>query len=123
MEATTARTLTVTDDVTIDSGGTFRSNPAGTQTGHVLSVGGDLINNGTIDFSTNGNTAAAGIVFTGATDASFTLGGSSTTDLKQTAGVTLNKGTNNTPVLTFSPGGTLTVLGANTAGFLVITNG
>jgi hypothetical protein len=125
-EATTARTLTVTQSVTINSGGTFQSNAAGTQTGHILSVGTDLINNGTIDFSTNANTAAAGIVFTGAADASFTLGAASTTDLKQSvsgAGVTLNKGTNNTPILTFTPGGTLTVLGANAVGFLSITNG
>ena len=122
-EDTTARTLAVTDDVTIDTGGTFRSGLGGIQTGHVLSVGGDLTNNGTIDFSTNGNTAAAGITFTGAANASFSLGGSSTTDLKQTGGVILNKGTNNTSVLSFSPGGTLTVLGANTAGFLTITNG
>ncbi len=122
-ESTTARTLTVGQNVTIDNGGTFQSNPAGTVTTHLLSVGGDLTNNGTLDFSTNANTAAAGITFTGATDAAFTLGGSSTTDFKQTAGVTLNKGTNNTPVLTFTPGGTITVLGANTVGFLTITTG
>lgn len=122
-EQTTARTLTVGQSATINSGGTFQSNPAGTQTGHVLSVGTDLINNGAIDFSTNANTAGAGITFTGATDAAFTLGAASTTDLKQTAGVTLNKGTNNTPVLSFTPGGTFTVLGANAVGFLTITNG
>ena len=122
-EATTARTLTVGQSATIDSEGVFQSNPAGTQTGHVLSIGGNLTNNGTIDFSTNANTAAAGIIFTGATDATATFGGASTTDLKQTAGITLNKGTNNTPVLSFNPGGTLTVLGANAVGFLTITNG
>jgi len=122
-EATTARTLTVGVSATVDSGGVFQSNPAGTQTGHVLSIAGNLTNNGTIDFSTNANTAAAGIVFTGATDATATFGASSTTDLKQTAGITVNKGTNNTPVLSFLPGGTLTVLGANTVGFLTITNG
>ena len=122
-EATTARTLTVGQSVTVNNGGIIRSAATGTQTGHVLSVGGDLTNNGTIDFSTNGNTAGAGITFTGATDAAFTLGAGSTTDLKQTAGVTLNKGTNNTPVLTFNPGGTLTVLGANAVGFLTITSG
>ena len=122
-EATTARTLTVGQTATINAGGIFQSNAAGTQTGHVLSIGQDLINNGTIDFSTNANTAGAGITFTGATDANFTLGAASTTDLKQTAGVTLNKGTNNTPILTFTPGGTLTVLGANAVGFLTITNG
>jgi hypothetical protein len=122
-EATTARTLTVGQSVTINSGGTFQSAATGTVTTHVLSVGTDLTNNGTINFSTNSNTAGAGITFTGASDASFTLGGSSTTNFKQTAGVTLNKGTNNIPVLTFSPGGTITVLGANTVGFLTITTG
>ncbi len=122
-ESVTARTLTVGQNATIDLGGIFQSATTGTQTGHVLSIGGDLINNGTIDFSTNGNTAGAGIVFTGASNNSFTLGSSSTTDLKQAVGVTINKGTNNTPVLTFNPAGTLTVLGANAVGFLTITNG
>jgi hypothetical protein len=122
-EATTARTLTVGQNVTIDSGGVFQSATTGTQTGHVLSIGGNLTNNGTIDFSTNGNTAGAGITFTGASAASVTFGGGSTTDFKQTAGLTVNKGTNNTPVLSFNPGGTITVLGANAVGFLTITNG
>jgi Peptidase family C25/Fibronectin type III domain len=122
-ETTTARTLTVGQSVTVATNGVLQSAATGTVTTHVLSVGGDLTNNGTIDFSTNANTAAAGIIFTGATDAAFTLGASSTTDLKQTAGVTLNKGTNNTPVLTFTPGGTFTVLGANAVGFLTITTG
>ena len=121
-EDTTARTLTVTDDGTTNSGGTIQSGVGGTQTGHVLSVGGDLTNNGTLDFGSNGNTAAAGITFTGAGNASFTLG-ASIHRLKQTGGVTVNKGTNNSNILSFSPGGTLTVLGANAAGFLTITNG
>jgi hypothetical protein len=89
----------------------------------VLSVGRDLTNNGTIDFSTNANTAGAGITFTGTTDTTFTLGATSTTDFKQTAGVTVNKGSSNTPVLSFLPGGTISVLGANAVGFLTITNG
>ena len=122
-EVTTARTLTVGQNATINNGGVFQSATTGTQTGHVLSVGGDLTNNGTIDFSTNANTAGAGITFTSAINAALTLGAGSTTDLKQTAGVTLNKGTNNTPILTFTPGGTLNVLGANAVGFLTITNG
>jgi FG-GAP-like repeat/Fibronectin type III domain len=122
-ESTTARTLTVGQAVAVATNGILQSATTGTVTTHLLSVGGDLTNNGTIDFSTNSNTAGAGITFTGATDAAFTLGGSSTTDFKQTAGVTLNKGTNNTPVLTFTPGGTITVLGANAVGFLTITTG
>src|ERR1043166_6933008 len=48
-ESVTARTLTVGTSVTINTGGIFQSNTAGTQTGHILSVGGDLVNNGTID--------------------------------------------------------------------------
>lgn len=122
-EAATARTLTVGQSATINSGGILRSNPGGTQTGHVLSIGTDLINNGTINFSTNANTAGAGITFTGASDAAFTCGAGSVTDLKQTAGVTINKGSSSTPLLTFTPGGTITVLDASAVGFLTITNG
>src|SRR4051812_46290574 len=58
-EQTTARTLTATADVTVQGGGTFQSNPAGTQTAHNLSVAGNLTNNGTLDFSTNADTAGA----------------------------------------------------------------
>jgi hypothetical protein len=122
-EPTTARTLTVGQSVNINSGGTFQSAATGTVTTHVLSVGTDLINSGIINFSTNGNTAGAGITFTGANDAAFTLNSGSTTNFKQTAGVIINKGTNNTPVLTFTPGGTITVLGANAVGFLTVTSG
>ncbi len=122
-DATTARTLTVVDDVTINPGGTAIASTTGTVTTHVLSVGGDLTNNGTIDYFTNVGLAGAGITFTGTANTTFTLGAGSVTDLKQTAGVTLNKGTNNTPVLSFNPGGTLSVQEANTAGFLTITNG
>jgi hypothetical protein len=120
-EATTARTLTASQSVTVNLGGTFQSASTGTQTGHVVSINRDLTNNGAIDFSTNGNTAGASITFTGPTNASMTLGGSSTTDVQQASGVTINKGANST--LSFTPGGTFTVLGANSAGFLTITNG
>ena len=64
------RTLAVGDYVTVDVGGIFQSAATGTQTGHVLSVGGSLTNAGTIDFSTNTDTAGAGIVFTGAASTS-----------------------------------------------------
>ncbi|MBL8183048.1 MAG: hypothetical protein JNL64_15725 [Blastocatellia bacterium] len=87
-EQTTARTLTVTDDVTIDAGGIFQSNPAGTVTIHQLFVGGDLVNNGTLDLSTNGNTAGAELRFTGT--ANTTLSGTgATTDLRL---LTIQKG-------------------------------
>jgi len=70
-EQTTARTLTLPLSLTINNGGTFRSNPAGTQTGHNLSIAGDLTNNGILDFSTNADTAGAGITFTGASNNTF----------------------------------------------------
>ena len=46
-----------------------------------------------------------------------------TLDLRQTGGLTVNKGSSAGSVLDFSPGGTITVQGANAAGFLTIANG
>jgi len=120
---TSAQSLTVGQSVTVATNGTFQSAAVGVVTTHVLTVGTDLTNNGTINFSTAANLAGAQITFTGNANASFTLNGGSVTNLRQTTGVTLNKGTDNTPILTFTPGGTFTVQGANTAGFLSITNG
>ena len=85
-ESGTARTLTVTSNVT--NSGTIQSSPAGTVTTHVLSVGGNLINNGILDFSTNGDTAGAELRFTGAANASLS-GTGATTDLRL---LTVNKG-------------------------------
>jgi uncharacterized repeat protein (TIGR01451 family) len=121
-EQTTARTLTVGTDVTVQNGGTLQSNPAGTQTGHSLSIAGNLTNNGTLDFSTNADTAGAGIVFTGA--ANNTFGGSgATTDIRL---LTINKGTSNTNVLELNPSN-FTVRGVTTdtvvGGWLTLTNG
>jgi hypothetical protein len=119
-EATTARSLTVGSDVTIGTNGTFQASATGTQTGHLLSLAGNLVNNGILDFSTNGNTAAAGITFTGATNNTFS-GSGSTTDLFS---LTINKGTSSANVLelmtsNFSVQGVAT----DVAGFLNVTNG
>ena len=125
-DTATARSLTTGGSVTVSAGGTFTAFPAATVTGsHTLSVGQDLVNNGTMNFIivTGAFTSSAQITFTGAADAAWTLGGGSTTNLKQTTGVSLNKGTTSTPVLTFTPAGTFTVLGANAVGFLSISNG
>ncbi|MFL6214148.1 MAG: beta strand repeat-containing protein, partial [Blastocatellia bacterium] len=121
-DATTARTLTVTQSVTVDSGGTFASAATGTVTTHVLSVGADLTNNGTLDFSTNGNTAGAGITFTGA--ANNTFGGTgATTDIRT---LTINKGTSSASILEITTSN-LTVQGTTTDGtpmaLLTLTNG
>jgi hypothetical protein len=121
-EDVTARTLTVGGDVTVANGGTFRSALSGTVTTHVLSLGGNLVNNGTLDFSTNGNTAGADITFTGAGSATF--GGSGATSDIRT--LTVNKGSSSASVLdlsttNFTVQGT-TVDGAPMA-FLTLTNG
>ena len=120
---TTARTLTVISNVTIYAGASIKSAATGTVLTHSLLIGGSLINNGTLDFSTNAATAGATITFNSVGNANFTLGAGSITNLRNAAGVTLNKGTSRANVLTFNPGGTLTVQGANTLGFMVITNG
>ena len=70
-DATAAQSLTVSISVTINSGANFDTPATGTVTTHVLTIGSNLTNNGQLDFSTNGNTAGAGIVFTGAANATF----------------------------------------------------
>jgi hypothetical protein len=122
-EATTARTLTVATNVTIASNGIFQSAATGTVITHVLSVGGNLTNNGVLDFSTTAtNVAGAGITFTGA--ANNTFGGTgATTDVRT---ITINKGTSNANILELNPTN-FTVRGAvadsTAANYLTLTNG
>lgn len=118
-EATTARTLTINGSVTIASGGIFQSAATGTATTHLLSVGADLVNNGTLDFSTNGNTAGAELRFVNATNNTMS-GTGTTTDLRL---LSISKGsgtiTTSSPVLEITI--PFTVRGAattDTAGFL-----
>ncbi|MFL6253855.1 MAG: beta strand repeat-containing protein, partial [Pyrinomonadaceae bacterium] len=121
-EATTARTLAVGNNVSIATNGTFQSATSGTQTGHVLSVGADLTNNGVLDFSTNANTAGAGVTFTSATNNTFS-GTGATNDLRA---LTVNKGTSSASTLEVTTSN-FTVQGVNTDGaaaaFLTLTNG
>jgi len=121
-ENTTARTLTVFENLTIYTTGTLQSGVAGTQTGHNLILNGVLNNAGTLDFSTAGDLAGASITFTGNSDANFTSGGSAVTDIRQ---IVINKSTPATTVeLNLSA---LTVRGTNTdvvtGGFLTLTSG
>jgi len=85
--STTASTLTVGGSVTVSSGAQLQTAATGTITTHSLAVAGNITNNGTLDFSTNGNTAGAVISFTGAGNSAFT-GTGGTTDL---FGLSLNK--------------------------------
>ena len=121
-ESAVARTLTVTTDIVIAPGGTFQSAATGSVTSHLLSLAGNLTNNGTLAFSTNSNAAGAGITFTGATN--NTLSGTGpTTDVRT---ITINKGTSRVPVLELTPSN-FTVWGSSTDGpgsaFLSLTNG
>lgn len=113
-EATTVRSLTVGTDVTIGATGAFESGLTGTVTTHVLSLGGNLLNNGSLDFNTNSNTAGARITFTGATSNTFTANG--TTDIRT---MTINKGVDATSVLEVNGSAAITAA----SGFLTLTNG
>lgn len=120
-EADTARTLTVTENVVINPTGVFRTADTGAVTGHLLSVGRSIENNGVLDFSTNGNTAGAGIIFTGEFDASF-FGSGATTDVRT---VTLNKASRDVVVDLFPAN--FSVAGSETdttaSNFLTLTMG
>lgn len=119
-ESATARSLTVGMDVTIDAGGTFRSNPVGTVTSHVVSLGGSLINNGSLDLSTNGNTAGAGIVFSGGmSDVAF--GG--TGAVNDVFAITVAKGAQARTVELNTANFTVRGAATDTAGFLTLTSG
>ncbi|MGH2570533.1 MAG: beta strand repeat-containing protein, partial [bacterium] len=117
-EETTARTLAVGGDVVIAAGGTFRTPPAGMQTGHMLSIEGSLANDGTLDFSTNADSAGAGITFAGDADASV-FGSGPVTDLRA---LTLAVGAGT--VLSLEPSN-LSIRGAtvSTPPFLTLTSG
>ena len=119
--STPASTLTVGQSVTISANATFQS-AATLAITHSLVVGTNLTNNGTLDFSTNANTASATITFTGA--ANNTFGGTGgTTDIKS---IVINKGTSNASILELNPTN-FTVQGTTTDGtpmaFLTLTNG
>jgi uncharacterized repeat protein (TIGR01451 family) len=118
-DSAAARTLAVGTFVTVVANGSFVTQGTGTVTTHVVSIGTDLINNGTLDFSTNGNTAGAGITFTGAGNAIF-AGAGATTDVRA---ITINKGAI-ANVLELAPAN-FTVRGVPTdvAGFLTLTSG
>lgn len=117
-ETTTARTLTVNGSIVVSNGAFFQSALTGIQTGHILSLSGDITNAGTIDFSTNNNTAAAQITFTGNSNSLFssTVG---SVDLRQ---INMNKGSIAQEVQVNI--NTLTIQGASTgaSGFLTNNN-
>ena len=69
-QETVGRTLTIGQNLTIETDGDF-STGGGSANAHTVSIGGNLTNNGTLDLSTNGGQAGAAISFTGASNATF----------------------------------------------------
>ncbi|HEY3215594.1 MAG TPA: putative Ig domain-containing protein, partial [Candidatus Eisenbacteria bacterium] len=116
-ESASARTLTVVAGATVTPGAILASAASGTQTGHVLSIGGSLTNQGTLDFSTNGNLAGAALAFTGGSDASLSGAGPVT----NVRALTVNKASATLALSAAS----FTVRGqtADTLGFLTLTSG
>jgi fibronectin-binding autotransporter adhesin len=113
LQGTTARSLTFDTNVQVDNGATFDvlNNAAVT---HALTVGGSLVNNGTLDFRVG--TGLANLTFVGAQNNSFTSSGT-VTDLST---LTLNKGTGRAAQLTLDGSGSLTT---PSNGWLTLTNG
>jgi hypothetical protein len=120
-EANSFRTLTVVSNVAIAAGGIFQSATTSIQTNHVLFLGGNLTNNGTLDFSTNSNTAGAAIAFTGANNSTFG-GTGGTTNIRQ---LTIDKASS-TSIVELEPTN-FTVRGSTTdnvvGGFLLMSKG
>src|SRR5207253_11392625 len=119
-DPTTARSCTLGGNTTVNLGGTFQS--VGAAVTHTLSIGGNLTNDGTINFS---QTAVVAVTFTGAASNTWTGNGTyNLTAAGGVGGVNINKGSSSASVLTFTPGlGLFTVDGSTSTGFLAITNG
>ncbi|MCW3102386.1 MAG: C-terminal target protein [Bacteroidetes bacterium] len=94
----TARTVAVTDYVTVSSSGIFVTQAAGTAT-HSMSIGGDLTNNGTFDMSRGGLTLVCNVTFNRNGNQSI-MGTGATTRFNF---ISLNMGTSSSNVLDVSP--------------------
>jgi fibronectin-binding autotransporter adhesin len=110
--------LTTSGSTTITVGGSVLNNGSFLTTGgtHTLTVTGNVTNNGTLDFNAPGSIAT---IFTGSSDVTFGGTGSGGTTLYT---LTVNKGTSQTPVVTFNTAGTVNTT-AVTGGWLILQNG
>ena len=125
-EVANPRSITVLTQISINSGGIFRSAQSGNVKNHQLIIQGSIINDGIIDFSSNSNATGVEIVFRGSGNAIFNCSDAPLTNLRQTNGIILDKGTSAASVLSFIPGKTFQILSDGSArakGFLSIING
>ncbi|MBX7045162.1 MAG: T9SS type A sorting domain-containing protein [Ignavibacteria bacterium] len=99
-EVTTARTLTVGNNVTVAANGVFKVQTSGTvQTGHICNVTGNVTNNGQIDFNNSTWQQRVDLRFSGSSNSTFS--GSATTANTDLGLLSVNKGSGN--VTTSSP--------------------
>ncbi len=117
----TARTVTVANNVTVGAGATFDVATTGTAVANELSIGGNLTNNGTFDMSdgTGASVLRARVTFTSTINATIS-GTGATTDFNV---LRVNKGTSQTPILDVTASA-LTLSGPTTTDkSLVLDNG
>jgi hypothetical protein len=107
---TGAFALQVTRNVTIGANDFFKTG-SGNGNQHQLSVGGNITNNGTLDFSTNNNQAGAGILFFGPNSTTFG-GGGPVTDVRT---ITLYKENSSSSIVELTAAN-FTVQGSTTDG-------
>lgn len=113
-------TNAVAMNLTIESGGVLQSPLTGTVTNNNLTVTGNVINNGTLDFSTNGDTSGAILTFgAGAENVSFS-GNGPVTDVRA---ITVNKGSQSTVVELNTANFTVRGTDTDVAGYLTLTSG
>jgi fibronectin-binding autotransporter adhesin len=110
----TVRKLTLDTNLQLNSGATFDTNGSGTAVANAVTVGGSIINNGTLDFNMAGKTA--NLTFLGSQNANLTSSGA-LTDLYT---LTVNKGLDRTGLLNLDGAGSLTT---PPNGWLTLTNG
>jgi hypothetical protein len=109
-----ARSVSVSGNVTIATGGTFITQSTGTFT-NTLSIGGNLTNSGTFDMSRGGTTFVCTVTFN--KNGNQTVSGTGGTT--RFNNITLNMGTSNANVLEISSSN----FSAPSAGFVTFTNG
>ncbi|HWN82399.1 MAG TPA: hypothetical protein VNM87_09915, partial [Candidatus Udaeobacter sp.] len=119
-DANTPRALTISGDLTIKSGAALRTASNGNVTGHSISIGGNLINDGIFDLYTAGGSAGGELTFVGQSSASFS-GSGPINDLRK---LTVNKGSNPAPIIDIHPANFL-IRGKkkDSSGFLTLLNG